>query len=127
MMQGSYIRKLRTSVGLSQKELAEKLGYMSKGVPNRSHIARIEGGHQKVTERLILAVKYVVEKTALGQAIEYDDPLKKFTLMETVVALTGSEEAAKDYLVDLKAQETLAEPLANDSITITLSSDSDIP
>lgn len=72
-MNGVYIKKLRTAAGLSQREMAEKLGYMAKGKPNRSHIARIENGHQKITERLVLAIKYVCEKTESGTTIVYGE------------------------------------------------------
>jgi len=81
-MNGEYIKKLRTKAGLSQKDLAEKLGYLVNGTPNRSHISRIEGGHQKVTERLILAVKYVCEKTEQGEEIEYSEPTWQKELAE---------------------------------------------
>jgi transcriptional regulator with XRE-family HTH domain len=73
-MNGNYLRTLRQDAGLSQKAMAEKLGYFAKGVPNRSHISRIEGGHQAVTERLVLAVKYVCEKHKANLPIEYAEP-----------------------------------------------------
>tara|TARA_B100001769_G_C21798935_1_gene435059 strand:- start:47 stop:388 length:342 start_codon:yes stop_codon:yes gene_type:complete len=84
MMNGTYLKKLRTEAGLSQRQMAEKLGYMAKGKPNRSHIARIENGHQKITERLVLAVKYVCEKTELGRTIVYGEP--EPTWQETMAA-----------------------------------------
>lgn len=70
-MDGQYLKNLRVDAGLTQKQMAEKLGYMSNGVPNRSHIARIENGHQPIKERLVLAVKYVCEKYKQGLPIEY--------------------------------------------------------
>ena len=75
-MQGSYLKKLRLDAGMTQKDMASKLGYLVNGQPNRSHIARIEGGHQKVTPRLVLAVKYICEKVKAGIEIEYQEPEK---------------------------------------------------
>ncbi len=80
-MNGQYIRSLRENAGLSQKQMAEKLGYFSGGVPNRSHIARIEGGHQKISERLSLAVQHVCLMTKQGKAITYgpEEPQARWT------------------------------------------------
>lgn len=100
-MNGAYIKKLRLKAGMSQKDLAEKLGYLVNGKPNRSHISRIEGDHQRVTERLILAVKYVCEKVEQGVKIEYSEPEKSW-------------------------QEELAEVSTDDNLTINVSSDSHI-
>lgn len=100
-MQGSYLKKLRLNAGMTQKDMASKLGYLVNGQPNRSHIARIEGGHQKVTPRLLLAVKYVCEKVEAGVEIEYQDTQKTW-------------------------QQELAEDKASDSITLNLSGDSHI-
>jgi DNA-binding XRE family transcriptional regulator len=65
-MNGDTIRKLRMNAGLTQKQLAERLGYMTNGQPNRSHIARIEGNHQQVTERLFFAVQWVCSRHNYG-------------------------------------------------------------
>tara|TARA_R110000822_G_scaffold63631_2_gene156225 strand:+ start:2411 stop:2800 length:390 start_codon:yes stop_codon:yes gene_type:complete len=100
-MQGSYLKKLRLDAGMTQKDMASKLGYLVHGEPNRSHIARIEGGHQKVTPRLVLAVKYICEKVKAGIEIEYQDTRKTW-------------------------QEELAEDKTNDTPTLNLSSDSHI-
>jgi transcriptional regulator with XRE-family HTH domain len=100
-MQGSYLKKLRLDAGMTQKDMASKLGYLVNGQPNRSHIARIEGGHQKVTPRLVLAVKYICEKVKAGIEIEYQEPEKTW-------------------------QEELAEDKTNDTPTLNLSSDSHI-
>ena len=96
-MQGSYLKKLRLDAGMTQKDMASKLGYLVHGEPNRSHIARIEGGHQKVTPRLVLAVKYICEKVKAGVEIEYQETWE-----------------------DLDKQEKLAKDKADDSIPISL-------
>jgi len=77
-MNGSTIKELRTRAGLTQKQLAEKLGYMTNGQPNRSHIARIEGNHQQVTERLFFAVQWVCDRHL------QDKPLHDPSLLGTV-------------------------------------------
>ena len=100
-MQGSYLKKLRLDAGMTQKDMASKLGYLVHGEPNRSHIARIEGGRQKVTPRLVLAVKYICEKVKAGIEIEYQDTRKTW-------------------------QEELAEDKTNDTPTLNLSRDSHI-
>jgi len=98
-MQGSYLKKLRLDAEMTQKDMASKLGYLVNGEPNRSHIARIEGGHQKVTPRLVLAVKYICEKVKAGVEIEYQEP-----------EATWQEELAKD-----KTDDSLTTSLHGDS------------
>lgn len=98
-MQGSYLKKLRLDAEMTQKDMASKLGYLVHGEPNRSHIARIEGGHQKVTPRLVLAVKYICEKVKAGVEIEYQEP-----------EATWQEELAKD-----KTDDSLTASLHGDS------------
>ena len=89
-MDGQYLKNLRIDAGLTQKQMAEKLGYMSNGAPNRSHIARIENGYQPIKERLVLAVKYVCEKHKLGLPIEYSEPQERW--QDTLAASSDASE-----------------------------------
>ncbi len=50
-MEGSELLNLRTKHKVTQESLAEYLGYFSQGVPNRSMIARMEKGYQKINFR----------------------------------------------------------------------------
>ena len=51
-MNGVELKKLRTEAGMTQSELAEGLGYFSKGKPNRSIVARWENNHQSINSRI---------------------------------------------------------------------------
>lgn len=39
---GPTLKAMRVAAGVSQAELAEFMGYFSKGIPNRSMISRME-------------------------------------------------------------------------------------
>ena len=112
-MNGDTIRRLRRNAGLTQKQLAEKLGYMTNGQPNRSHIARIEGDHQKVTERLFFAVQWVCSRHKYGLSL-MDERLLKAQNETVTVTSEG---------VTLTTQSNGA---ASDVATITMSDDSHI-
>lgn len=49
---GKQLAKLRSEYGVTQVEVAEYLGYMTKGKPNRSMIARFENGHAEINPRI---------------------------------------------------------------------------
>lgn len=55
-MNGLELKKLRTEAGMTQAELAEGLGYFSKGKPNRSIVARWENNHQSINSRIEKAI-----------------------------------------------------------------------
>lgn len=55
-MNGVELKKLRTEAGMTQSELAEGLGYFSKGKPNRSIVARWENNHQSINSRIEKAI-----------------------------------------------------------------------
>lgn len=52
LIDGKQLAKLRSEYGITQVELAEYLGYMTKGKPNRSMIARFENGHAEINPRI---------------------------------------------------------------------------
>lgn len=51
-MTGDELRLLRVAAGMTQHQLAERMGYMVKGVPNRAAISRFENGYDKINSRL---------------------------------------------------------------------------
>lgn len=50
-MDGNQLYELRTKNNVTQSELATYLGYFTQGEPNRSMIARMEKGYQKINHR----------------------------------------------------------------------------
>ena len=119
-MNGDYIRKLRHAAGLSQKELAEKLGYLKHNQPNGSHISRIENNHQVITPRLILAVKYVCEKTRDGEDISCSDPYPDVVIPKNS-RINDRKQTNSQGFTAAKIEEALND--ANDSITLPSDSD----
>ncbi len=55
-MNGADLKKLRNDHGVTQDQLADGLGYTTKGDPNGSMIARMENGHAAINRRLELAI-----------------------------------------------------------------------
>lgn len=49
---GKDLQSARTRAGITQAEVAEYLGYNSKGKPNASMIARFEGDYAKINPRV---------------------------------------------------------------------------
>tara|TARA_R100001443_G_scaffold56141_1_gene67198 strand:- start:51 stop:233 length:183 start_codon:yes stop_codon:yes gene_type:complete len=60
-MTGEELKKLRVDKGMSQGRLAELLGYYSKGVPNRSMIARFENGHASINIRIANLIRIILK------------------------------------------------------------------
>ena len=60
-MKGTELKEMRLAKKMSQKQVAEKLGYTTNGVPNKSQIARLEGGYAPINKRLELAIRYILE------------------------------------------------------------------
>ena len=54
---GNTLKAMRVSAGVTQSELAEYLGYFTKGEPNRSVISRMENGSQDINVRIQMLVK----------------------------------------------------------------------
>ena len=52
IMTGQELKQLRNQYGVTQVELAQYLGYTSKGEPNRSMIARFENNHAVINPRI---------------------------------------------------------------------------
>ncbi len=59
---GDTLRELREQSGYTQSQLAESLGYFSKGEPNRSMISRMENGHCKINRRLQMLLENFFQK-----------------------------------------------------------------
>ena len=58
---GNTMRAMRLSAGVTQSELAEYLGYFTKGEPNRSVISRMENGNQDINVRIQMLVKLFLD------------------------------------------------------------------
>lgn len=56
-MNGLELYELRKKYDVTQSELAEHLGYLTKGIPNRSMICRFENGHANINKRIEIAIK----------------------------------------------------------------------
>lgn len=56
-MKGEELRALRTKYNVTQEELADFLGYTSKGKPNRSQICRLENGHATINSRVKMLIE----------------------------------------------------------------------
>lgn len=61
-MDGLDLYKKRKRFGITQSELAAHLGYYSNGEPNRSMIARMENGLQKINYRHKMLIDDYFEK-----------------------------------------------------------------
>jgi transcriptional regulator with XRE-family HTH domain len=55
---GKDLQLARANAGITQKQLAEYLGYMSNGQPNASMIARFENDHAKINSRVRIAIQH---------------------------------------------------------------------
>lgn len=60
-MTGQELRELRLKSGMTQKQVAELMGYTSKGEPNKSMIARLENGHAQINPRVEAALRMYLE------------------------------------------------------------------
>lgn len=60
-MNGSDLRQMRQKAGMTQKQVAELMGYTSKGEPNKSMIARLENGHAQINPRVEAALRMYLE------------------------------------------------------------------
>lgn len=58
-MTGEQLKKMRLKLGYTQDQMAEKLGYFSKGKPNRSMIARFENNHAKINSRIASLIDFI--------------------------------------------------------------------
>lgn len=61
MMTGQELKQLRLDAGMTQKQVAELMGYTSKGEPNKSMIARLENGYAKINPRVEAALRLYLE------------------------------------------------------------------
>jgi transcriptional regulator with XRE-family HTH domain len=60
-MKGKELKEMRLAKKMSQKQVAQELGYTINGEPNKSQIARLEGGYAPINKRLELAIRYILE------------------------------------------------------------------
>ena len=56
ILDGKELRKLRNQAGMTQSELALRMGYFTKGEPNRAQISRFENGFAKINPRVEAAL-----------------------------------------------------------------------
>ena len=56
-MTGTELKEMLHQAGLTQAQLADKLGYYTKGEPNKSQIARMENGHCPINFRVESAIR----------------------------------------------------------------------
>jgi transcriptional regulator with XRE-family HTH domain len=61
MMTGQELRELRSDAGMTQRQVAELVGYTTKGEPNKSMIARFENGHAKINPRVEAALRFALK------------------------------------------------------------------
>ncbi len=60
-MTGEELKKLRMESGKTQNDLAKFLGYTVNGIPNRSMVARWEGGFAKINARVAMLITLYFE------------------------------------------------------------------
>ena len=97
MTTGQKVRKLRNSLGLTQEELAHKLGYKSK-----ASIAHIEQGRDKSITILVKLAKILETSPAYLMGWERD-PDKKFYLYQSLDELTDEQfELLLKYFEEIK-------------------------
>ena len=61
-MTGSELKQMRDKAGMTQSQLASLLGYMVKGEPNKSQIARFENNHQRINPRIEAAIRLYLQE-----------------------------------------------------------------
>ncbi len=62
-MTGEELKELRLKSGMTQKQVAELMGYTSKGEPNKSMIARLENGYAKINPRVEVALRTYLDNS----------------------------------------------------------------
>lgn len=66
IMTGEELRQLRTQAGMTQAELAKRMGYLVKGEPNRAAISRFENGYDKINQRIEALLRIYLEQGRVG-------------------------------------------------------------
>ena len=61
MMTGQELKELRNDAGMTQRQVAELVGYTSKGQPNKSMIARLENGYAKINPRVEAVLRFALQ------------------------------------------------------------------
>lgn len=97
MTTGQKVRLLRQRIGLTQEELANKIGYKSK-----TSIAHIEQGRDKSITILVKLAKVLETSPAYLMGWERD-PQKKMYLFQSLDCLTDEQfDMLLSYFEDLK-------------------------
>lgn len=95
-MVGTRIRRKREALGISQNELAKKLGYKS-----RSSIAKIENDGRNLPQDKIYAIAVALETTpAYIMGWEEADTTQEF--LEALKALNLTEDEREDVITYAK-------------------------
>ena len=68
LLTGEQVKHMRLEAGVSQSQLADFLGYFTKGEPNRSMITLIEQGKFKMNRRLDTSIKTFFSRLKERQA-----------------------------------------------------------
>ena len=94
METGSRIRERRRELGLSQDELAQKVGYK-----NRSTIARIESDENDVTQSKLKEIAQAL-KTQVPWLMYGDERFKDSRYVEVSVGFDTSRKTKQPYYID---------------------------
>ena len=94
MGMGSRIRERRRELGLSQDELAQKVGYK-----NRSTIARIESGENDIMLSKLKEMANVLE-TQVPWLMDGDERFKDSRYVEVSVGFDTSRKTKQPYYID---------------------------
>ena len=71
---GAALRALREKARVTQRELAESMGYFAKGVPNRSMISALERKENAIDPRQErLAKNYIQDKILSNESLQAPD------------------------------------------------------
>ena len=92
MGMGSRIRERRRELGLSQDELAQKVGYK-----NRSTIARIESGENDITQSKLKEIAHALE-TQVPWLLYGDERFKDSSYVDVSVGVDTSRRTKPYYL-----------------------------
>jgi len=66
---GAALKDLRTKSGVSQSELAEYMGYFTKGKPNRSMISQLESKSEALNLRVQRVAEAYFAERGISRAI----------------------------------------------------------
>lgn len=94
MNTGERIRQRRTELGMSQEELAERLGYQHK-----SSINKIELGKQNLRQSKIIAIANALDTTPLWIMGWDEEPSYEEVFLDTIRDMNEAERTElKNYM-----------------------------